>query len=98
MKTFTLVFTDISDRGELFSYLKESFGLPDFYGNNLDALYDVLTTVMEDTQIEFAEEDAETCCEAVWDTRPVHEELDRYLKQVRRVIEDAAEENGHLYI
>ncbi|MCI8453738.1 MAG: barnase inhibitor [Lachnospiraceae bacterium] len=98
MKTITLDFTDISDRRDLYAYLKERFGLPDFYGSNLDALYDALTAVMEDTRIEFAEDDADTCCEAVWGIGPVNEELDRYLKQVRRVIEDAAEENGHLYI
>lgn len=26
-------------------YLKELFGFPDWYGNNLDALYDCLTTI-----------------------------------------------------
>lgn len=28
---------------ETHAYLKETFGFPDYYGNNLDALYDCLT-------------------------------------------------------
>ncbi len=35
--------SDIRSVRELHAYLKEELKLPDYYGNNLDALYDVLT-------------------------------------------------------
>lgn len=39
------------------AYLKETFGFPEYYGNNLDALYDCLTerNVME-IEVEHTEE------------------------------------------
>ncbi len=33
----------MSARDEMHSYLKEKFQLPDYYGRNLDALYDCLS-------------------------------------------------------
>ena len=33
-------------------YLKEKLEFPDYYGNNLDALYDMLTSLEEGTFIE----------------------------------------------
>ena len=35
----------------LHAYLKEKFGFPEYYGNNLDALYDCLTDISEPTAI-----------------------------------------------
>ena len=32
-------------------YLKETLNLPSYYGGNLDALYDALTTIHADTEI-----------------------------------------------
>ncbi len=32
----------MTDRAATHSYLKDKFGFPDYYGNNLDALYDLL--------------------------------------------------------
>ena len=37
---------------ETHAYLKETFGFPDHYGNNLDALYDCLTE-MGEKEVEF---------------------------------------------
>ena len=34
-------------REETHAYLKETFGFPDYYGNNLDALHDCLTEMGE---------------------------------------------------
>lgn len=37
-----LDFKDIKNKEELHKYLKEVLELPDYYGNNLDALYDCM--------------------------------------------------------
>lgn len=42
MSYFTLDFNEIKTVLELHQYLKEVFGLPDYYGNNMDALWDCL--------------------------------------------------------
>ena len=42
MNYFTLDFNGIKTVLELHQYLKEVFGLPDYYGNNMDALWDCL--------------------------------------------------------
>lgn len=39
----------LSDRQEAHTYLQEMLPLPDYYGKNLDALYDVLTENNKDT-------------------------------------------------
>ena len=41
-KTFVLDFSGIKARWELHEFLKEIFRLPDYYGRNLDALWDCL--------------------------------------------------------
>ena len=38
-----LDFHSIEDREQLHKYLKQELKLPDYYGNNLDALHDCLT-------------------------------------------------------
>lgn len=83
---------------ELHAYLKRQFGFEDFYGENLDALYDGLTSVMEDVDV-ILEEEEDTCCEAVYlEESAQSEEMRKYCRKVRRVIEDAAEENGHIHL
>jgi ribonuclease inhibitor len=42
METILLDFTDCKYIMEIHRVLKESFGLPDYYGNNWDALWDCL--------------------------------------------------------
>lgn len=41
----------MTSRKEAHAYLKEVLALPEYYGNNLDALYDVLTERAEPTCI-----------------------------------------------
>ena len=47
-----LDFKNILDKIMMHQYLKEKLEFPDYYGNNLDALYDMLTSLEEGTFIE----------------------------------------------
>ena len=49
MNYFTLDFNEIKTVLELHQYLKEVFGLPDYYGNNMDALWDCLACCYDET-------------------------------------------------
>ena len=55
---------NITDKLTLHRYLKEQCGFPEHYGNNLDALYDVLTDRAEPLEIciEHSEELKEVLC------------------------------------
>ena len=55
---------NITDKRMLHTYLKEQCNFPDYYGNNLDALYDVLTERAEplEVKVEHAEELKEILC------------------------------------
>lgn len=68
------------------SYLKKKLAFPDYYGNNLDALYDCLTDIYEEQKIIIPKEIMNL---------PY---LGNYGKQMLRVFEDAAKENPHLQI
>lgn len=100
MKKVELDFGRCVSKEEVHEYLKETFGFPDYYGKNLDALYDVLGDVAEDTEILFMEDEEGSCGEWVVDGESAvrSDEMVWYLRKVRRVIEDAAEENNHLYL
>lgn len=39
----------MTDRKAAHAYLKQELALPDYYGNNLDALYDLMTDREEET-------------------------------------------------
>ena len=54
----------IKDKQTLHTYLKEQCKFPEYYGNNLDALYDVLTDRPEPLEIklEYAQELKEILC------------------------------------
>jgi len=43
MKTIYIDFAEIGDYEEFYEQLKEKLELPEFFGDNLDALYDSLT-------------------------------------------------------
>ncbi len=49
--TFTIDLSKVKSREELHDLLQEVLPLPDYYGRNLDALYDVLTSVCEPMEI-----------------------------------------------
>lgn len=100
MKRIRLDFGKCSSKQAVHEYLKEQFGFPDYYGGNLDALYDCLTDLAEDTGICFEEEPAGACRDDAQGQEGLEadEKVQQYLKKVRRVISDAAEENSHLYL
>lgn len=63
-------------------YLKEALALPDYYGRNLDALYDCLTELGE-TEIQFVNLDAAE---------------GSYFSRVLNLFQEAREENPRLHL
>ena len=51
MRTVVLDFHDFEDKASVHRFLSEHLDFPDYYGNNLDALYDVLSTDGRETTI-----------------------------------------------
>ena len=47
MKTVYIDFTDLGDFEDFYAQLKEKLPLPEFFGDNLDALYDFLSGFAE---------------------------------------------------
>ena len=76
---YVLDFEQITDRESLHAYLKETLNLPDYYGMNLDALYDCLTERPE-TTIELRHIPSLYC-------------LGEYANIILEVFEDASGEN-----
>ena len=46
--------TKMTDRDTLHTYLKETLELPEYYGRNLDALFDCLTELDQPTRLEIS--------------------------------------------
>lgn len=85
MKKILLDLNLIKNREQLHDYLALTMDFPDYYGRNLDALYDMLTDIMEDTCIGIFCGDRE-------DIPAVH------LERVKKVFKDAEEDNPHLCV
>ena len=84
MKEFTLDCTKIADKAALHSALAEGLSFPDWYGNNLDALYDCLTGITDDT------------CIIVEGLDALEEKLGSYALSLRKVMLRAADDNGKI--
>lgn len=84
--TVTLNGKAMVDRPAAHSHLADQLDLPTYYGRNLDALYDVLTDIGEDTQIILEAPAA------------VIENLGKYGEALLATMQEAAEENPHLTI
>lgn len=67
-------------------YIRFELEFGDFYGNNLDALYDALTSITEDT------------CIGVFCQPKDDSKLSVYLEKVKKVIKDAEQDNMHLCV
>lgn len=81
---FTVDLTGIGDRAQLHDRLKEALALPEYYGRNLDALYDALGEMQGSIRI-IGFEDAQKT-------------MAGYARGLRAVCEDAAAENPQLQI
>lgn len=79
MRHVELDLNKMQGRDEVHAFLKEQMGFPEYYGANLDALYDCLTELCENICVELH------LCSL--ETSPVYE----YGKKVERVMEDAAQ-------
>ena len=52
MNNITLKLDKFSEKNEIHNYLKKKMKFPDYYGGNLDALYDCLTDIRSDTAVD----------------------------------------------
>ena len=86
MREVTLDLTRFEEKISLHTYLKETLAFPFYYGANLDALHDELTSETESLRI--------TVC---YPSKPRGKMVD-YLPKLLRVFEDAARANYHLSI
>lgn len=78
----TLDAAKLRERLPAHDYLKEVLALPDYYGKNLDALYDCLTELGE-TEIQFVNLDAAE---------------GSYFSRVLDLFQEAREENPRLHL
>lgn len=85
MKRIILDLTHIETVKALHIYMQYKLDLPDYYGRNLDALYDCLTEIAEDTQI-------------ILCTRGMTSGISAYLPRLMHVLRDAEQENAHVTI
>ena len=76
----------VEDRAALHTLLFEQLALPEWYGHNLDALYDVLSTTFTEATLIFLHGDA------------AQERLGGYLRTLRGMLADVGEENPYLHI
>ena len=86
MRDVVLNLTQFEEKISLHRYLKETLGFPFYYGANLDALHDELSSETNDLAILVRLPAA-----------PVGKMAD-YLPRMRRVFEDAVKENYHLQV
>ena len=85
MKKILLDLNLVKNREQLHDYLALTMEFPDYYGRNLDALYDVLTAITEDTCIGIF-------CGERTDIPVVH------VNRVKKVFKDAEQDNKHLCV
>lgn len=86
MRICVLDGTEIGDRGQLHEALASSLSFPEWYGRNLDALYDCLTDMREETEIRILHRDA------------LIEGLGGYAKALEKVLQEAAAANPRVVV
>ena len=74
------------DRMSAHSHLADRLELPTYYGRNLDALYDVLTEIGEETEL------------VLTDPAAVVEQMGKYGEALLATMQEAAEENPKLIV
>lgn len=78
--------TKIKTRKELHSCFARTLHFPDWYGANLDALFDCLTELREDVTV------------LCFHMELMEKNMGIYAKKMQQVLADAAAENSHLKI
>ena len=86
MREVTLDLTSFEEKISLHRYLKETLGFPFYYGANLDALYDELTSETNDLSV------------TVTLPKEPKGAMVGYLPRLCIVFEDVARENYHLKV
>ena len=86
MKTAIIWGQEIRTREELHKTLSQQLGFPDYYGNNLDALFDILTMTAEPISIQ------------IYAPERLEANLGRYYSLFLAVLQDAGEENAHVSV
>lgn len=86
MKEVTIDCRGFVARSDLHRAFAGALSFPDWYGNNLDALHDQLTSIGEPTRLLLLH----------WEAAEAS--LGRYAQGARRAILDAAGENPHLSV
>lgn len=76
----------LQDKTEMAKYMHELFPDQQYFGNNLDALQDILQEVNEDTDILLTKDCVEKICKS------------KYAFTVLRVLGKVADENPHIHI
>ena len=84
METIRLDGAQLQNRKEAMELLGQALALPKWWGRNLDALYDCLTDMTEETEIRIRNENALT------------EHLGNYAAALKKVFSAAAEENHRI--
>ena len=74
----------MTDKAKTHKYLKRKLRFPDYYGDNLDALWDLLTTISEPIDIRLMNYDI------------LINNLDQYGESIIETFKDAAIENKNL--
>ena len=80
-----LDFTGCKYLGEIHKVLKERFGFPDYYGENLDALWDCLRYYCKDRRYVY-----------IKGTDTLPEELKGYMTKVMEIFDDVHEETPNI--
>ena len=86
MELYRIDIREVRTRKELHEKISEALPLPDYYGNNLDALFDVLTECGEERTIVFIVNEN------------VEEALGKYYAALQAMCGAAADENPELTI
>lgn len=87
MKTVTLALARMQSIRQLHKYLRAELELPDYYGENLDALYDCLTEVCEPVILKIPQAAVAAGSELGW-----------YGARLLTVVQDAAAANPNLQV
>lgn len=86
MKTYEIDLTGVDTYGEFHNRVSNALSFPEYYGNNLDALFDMLTEYGADTVITFLR------------SEEMKEALPSYVEKLQKLFADAMEETEGLQI